>query len=76
LPKPEDEPDWLYIGDAGKVIILNHQNKKRTRAPKEQRSNADFSHILIQIKLVALELATTIVFFVWLYRILMHEVGR
>jgi len=43
------------------------------RTPKHGRTRANFFHVLIQVKLVAIELAATIVFFVWLYRELIHE---
>jgi hypothetical protein len=45
----------------------------RSRAHKQVRTRANFFHVLIQVKLVAIELAATIVFFVWLYRELIHE---
>ena len=54
-------------------------NKKQTiitRLLKRRRFNLNLFLILIQIKLVAIELAATIVFFVWLYRELIHELRR
>ena len=45
---------------------------QRIRTPK-RRTRADFFEIVLHVKIVALELAVTIVFFVWLYREVIHQ---
>lgn len=43
-----------------------------TRARKRRRKSIDLFRLLTHVKLIALELGTTIVFLVWVY----HEVLR
>jgi hypothetical protein len=45
----------------------------RNRVSRNGHTRANFLSILIQAKLIALEVAATIIFFVWLYRELIHE---
>lgn len=47
----------------------------RMSTPK-RRTRVKFFEIIVKIKLVAIELAATIIFFVWLYRELIHEIKR
>lgn len=49
---------------------------QRIRMPKHRRTRASIFHTILMIKLVALEIATTVVFFVWLYHSVMHEIGK
>ena len=60
----------LRLGD-----VRDPMKSIRSHAHKQVRARANFFPILIQVKLVAIELAATIVFFVWLYRVFMHEIG-
>jgi hypothetical protein len=55
---------------------LNNTHTKTTRTPKKRRKGINIFHILLKVKLAATEIAATIVFLVWLYRIFMHEIGR
>ena len=45
-------------------------------APKYGRTGADVFRIIAQVKFVAVEIAAAIVFFVWLYREVIHELRR
>lgn len=53
-----------------------HMKGLRTRVSKNGHAKANLFHVLIQVKLIGLEIAATIVFFVWLYRELIHELHR
>jgi hypothetical protein len=46
---------------------------QRIRAPKYGRTRARIFEVITTIKLIAIEVAATIIFLVWLYRELVHE---
>jgi len=46
--------------------------KCRIRTPKG-RARTDFFQFVLEVKMIALEVAITTVFFVWLYREVIHQ---
>jgi hypothetical protein len=67
---------WIFGYTTGALDLGFTFMKHRVRTPKSGHVGADFFHVLIKIKLIAIEVAATIVFFVWLYRELLHELRR
>ena len=52
-------------------------NSHVQKSPKRGRSSLNkFIHIILITKFVAVEIAATVIFFVWLYRELIHEIKR
>jgi hypothetical protein len=66
------------VGYSRVALVLRDSLDKpmNIRTPKHGRARANFFEIIVKIKLVAIELAATIIFFVWLYRELIHELKR
>ncbi len=48
----------------------------RVRMSRNGHARVRLFEVLILVKLVAIEIAATIVFFVWLYRELIHELKQ
>jgi hypothetical protein len=42
---------------------------------RNRKHNFNLHELLMQLRVSAMELAATIVFFVWLFRALLHELG-
>jgi hypothetical protein len=61
-------PLWRPAIDSMKLFNI--------RTPKHGRARARFFHVLMLVKLIALELAATILFLVWIFRELIHELRR
>lgn len=59
-------PLWPSV--ATNLNLLNCTNVSRRR-----RKSIDVSQFLTKLKLIAVEIAATIVFLVWLYREVIHE---
>jgi hypothetical protein len=54
-------------------VILLPRRKEMPR--KLRKRHFDLHRLLVKAKVLMIDLAATVVFFVWLYRVLMHELG-
>lgn len=68
---------WDFFYFAGRIgdCMLSSATADHSESPK-RRKPFNLHKFLIQTKLIAVEIAATIVFLAWLYHEVMHELGR